>query len=230
VSSTTPANHRLHVALIPDGNRRWAKNHKLRPWEGHRKATENLRAIFDWCRKDPRISVLTVWGFSTENWRRDPKIVKKLMKMLEEYLEKEREYIRRHSVRLVHSGRADRFPLSLKALLRDMAEESKESSGLCLHLALDYGGKDELLRAMRKIPDTASVTDETFRQCLDHPELPDIDCIIRTAGEMRTSNFFLWQSTYAEWIFSGKLFPDFTAGDFQKAFEEFLGRKRHFGA
>ncbi len=220
----------LHIAIIPDGNRRWAKAHKLRPWEGHRRATENLRKILEWCRKDPRISVLTVWGFSTENWRRDPEMVQKLMQMFEEYLLKERDYLQKNRIRLLHSGRSDRFSPSLRKLLAKMNEESKNHRDFCVHLALDYGGKDEILRAVKKIKDPSAVTDESLRLGLDNPALPDIDCIIRTAGEMRTSNFFLWQSTYAEWVFVKEYFPDCDVARFQKAFDEFLGRKRHFGA
>ncbi len=220
----------LHLAVIPDGNRRWAMQHKLRPWQGHQKATENLREILEWCRKDPRISVLTVWGFSTENWRRDPEMVNKLMQMFEEYLTEQREYLLSGHIRLLHSGRSDRFSPSLRKKLASLIEETKTFDAFTLNFALDYGGQDELLRAVQKIKSPEAVTDAIIRSHLDHPGLQDIDCIIRTAGEMRTSNFFLWQSTYAEWVFVKQYFPDFTIDRLKEAIDEFFGRKRRFGA
>ena len=221
--------NKLHLAIIPDGNRRWAKKHALNPWEGHRKATENLQEILDYSRKNPEISVLTVWGFSTENWRRDPKMIDNLMKMLEEYLLNQREYLHRYHIRVFHSGRTDHFSPSLGTLLEEIIEETKTYTDFSLNLALDYGGKDEILRAIHRMNDSSAATEESLRALLDNPELPDIDCIIRTAGEMRTSNFFLWQSTYAEWIFAKKYFPDFTVSDFKEAIEEFRKRTRRFG-
>jgi undecaprenyl diphosphate synthase len=220
----------LHVAIIPDGNRRWARARMFQPWKGHEHAVENFRTLTEWCRNDPRIAVMTVWCFSTENWRRDPEEIRKLMTMLEDYLKKEREGFREKRIRFCHSGRTDRIPPSLATLMQNIAEETKDIDGLTLHLALDYGGKDELLRAMKKLNDPASVTDESFRTLLDHPEIPDIDLIIRTSGESRTSNFFLWQSTYAEWFFIEKHFPDFTKEDLAAVVDKFSARGRRFGA
>jgi len=220
----------LHVALIPDGNRRWAKAHKLDPWKGHEKAIENFKEITQWCRKDPRISTLTVWCFSTENWKRNSQEIDKLMTMLEEYLQREREGFQEQRTRFLHSGRRDRLPSSLVTLIEEVEAETRTNDAFALHLAVDYGGKDEILRAMHKLKDTKNIDEEILRGALDHPELPDIDLIVRTSGEQRTSNFFLWQSTYAEWIFSQKLFPDFRAEDLRRAIEEYSVRARRFGA
>lgn len=225
-----PTTSSIHLAIIPDGNRRWARAHALNPWNGHERAIENFRTITEWCRKDPRIGILTVWCFSTENWKRDPEEISKLMGMLEEYLKKERKTFVKEKTRFIHSGRLDRIPPSLADLIRDVAEETKDQREFTLHLAVDYGGKDELIRAVRKIEQPAAITtEETFRHYLDHPELPDIDLIIRTSGEQRTSNFFLWQSAYAEWVFLEKHFPQLTTEDINKAVGDFSKRTRRFG-
>ncbi|MDO8649110.1 MAG: polyprenyl diphosphate synthase [Candidatus Peregrinibacteria bacterium] len=220
----------IHLAIIPDGNRRWAKQRLLLPWNGHEKAIENFREITEWCRTNPRISTLTVWCFSTENWNRDPEEIAKLMALLEEYIQRERPKMQEKKTRLAHSGRTDRIPGSLASLIKEVCEESQAYSDFTLHLAIDYGGKDEVLRAVRKIGDCANLTDEKLRSQLDHPELPDIDLVLRTSGEQRTSNFALWQSAYAEWIFLDKFFPDLTVSDLESALTEFNRRTRRFGA
>jgi undecaprenyl diphosphate synthase len=222
----------LHVAIIPDGNRRWAKARSWFPWRGHEVAVENFRSLTDWCRNDPRVSVLTIWCFSTENWKRDPEEVRRLMQLLEDHLTKERSDFMTKNTRFVHSGRRDRIPASLKQLIEDIEEETKDNTSFTLHLAVDYGGKDELTRAMQKLTasHTVDISQDIMRNALDHPEIPDIDIIIRTSGEMRTSNFFLWQSTYAEWMFIEKHFPDFGTDDLEHALEEFDRRQRRFGS
>lgn len=223
----------LHIAIIPDGNRRWAKKRTLKPWDGHKVAVENFRTLSEWCRTDPRVSVLTVWCFSTENWKRDEKEVAILMKMLEDYLAKEREEFAKENTKFVHSGRRDRIPSSLAKLIEVTEEETKNNTGFTLHLAVDYGGKDEILRAIEKSRTRAPsgrVNEQSLRDCLDHPELPDIDLIIRTSGEKRTSNFFLWQAAYAEWDFIDKFFPDFTTEDLGASVDTFSSRTRRFGS
>ncbi|MDD5055894.1 MAG: polyprenyl diphosphate synthase [Candidatus Peribacteraceae bacterium] len=242
--STTPP---LHLAVIPDGNRRWANAHKLQSvWKGHERAVENFRTLTDWCRNDPRIGILTVWCFSTENWKRDPKEVEMLMDLLEKYLRKEGEGLVKEKTRFVHSGRRDRIPPSLSKLIEKTEQLTKDQTEFTLHLAVDYGGKDEILRAISRLqagkpetrnqpfealmdPQAQNGKPENLQPYLDHPELPDIDLIFRSSGEQRTSNFFLWQSTYAEWIFSPKLFPDVGPEDLAEAVTEFERRQRRFG-
>lgn len=225
----------IHLAIIPDGNRRWAREHMLESvWKGHEKAVENFETLSEWCRNDPRVSVMTVWCFSTENWKRDKKEVDELMKLLEMYIRREQKNFEKKNTRLVHSGRRDRIPASLKTLIEECEEQTKDYDGLTLHLAVDYGGKDEIMRAIKKLTATrqplpADLSDETLCQYLDHPELPDIDLILRSSGEQRTSNFFLWQSTYAEWVFSPKYFPDIGTDDLESALQEFNKRTRRFG-
>lgn len=221
--------HQLHLAIIPDGNRRWAKAQMLHPWKGHEHAIENFRSITEWCRDNPRVGVLTVWCFSTENWKRDPEEVNKLMTMLEDYLRKERTGFIDKKTRFVHSGRKDRIPASLASLIQEVEDETQDQTEFTLHLAVDYGGKDEIVRAINNMHGE-KIDETSFRSELDHPELPDLDIIIRTSGEHRTSNFFLWQSAYAEWIFNEKLFPDLNTKDLEAAVNEFDRRKRRFGA
>ncbi len=225
----------LHLAIIPDGNRRWAREHKLEAvWKGHEKAIENFRTLTDWCRNDPRIGILTVWCFSTENWKRDEKEISMLMTMLEDYLRKEKYGLKENKTRFVHSGRRDRIPASLKKMIEETEEETKNETEFTLHLAVDYGGKDEVVRAMGKLLQTqgtssAPISEKNIAEHLDHPELPEIDLIFRSSGEQRTSNFFLWQSAYSEWIFSPKYFPDIGIGDLDEAVKEYERRKRRFG-
>ncbi len=221
----------LHVAIIPDGNRRWAKKRGLHPWDGHKEAIEHFRDLTEWCRNDPRVDTLTVWCFSTENWKRDAKEVATLMKMLEDYLAKERAGFASENTRFVHSGRIDRIPPSLAKLIAEVEEETKDYDGFTLHLAVDYGGMDEVLRAAQKVESGKWKVEsgDVIREQLDHPELRDIDLIIRTSGECRTRNFFLWHAAYAEWEFLDKFFPDFTTSDLAEAIDSFASRTRRFG-
>lgn len=217
----------MHIAIIPDGNRRWAKKRSLHPWDGHKVAIDNFRTLTDWCRNDPRVDTLTVWCFSTENWKRDEKEVATLMKMLEDYLAKERAEFNKENTKFIHSGRTDRIPASLATLIKDVEEETKECDGFTLHLAVDYGGMDEIARAAANV--TGDMTVDSIREHVDHPELRDIDLIIRTSGEHRTSNFFLWQAAYAEWDFIDILFPDFSTEDLKHSVDTFASRTRRFG-
>lgn len=220
----------LHLAIIPDGNRRWARQHKFaNVWKGHEKAVENFETLTDWCRNDPRVSILTVWCFSTENWKRDEKEIAELMKLLETYIRNERKNFEKRKTRLVHSGRRDRIPASLKEQIELAEEETRHHTEFTLHIAVDYGGKDEVMRAVNKLSGKEVVTEDEIRGALDHPELPDIDLVLRSSGEKRTSNFFLWQSTYAEWVFNPKHFPDIGTDDLEKAIAEYEQRKRRFG-
>lgn len=229
----------LHLAIIPDGNRRWAREKGfMHVWKGHEVAVENFRTLTDWCRKDSRVSALTVWCFSTENWKRDKREIAELMTMLETYLKKEAKGLKENETRFLHSGRRDRIPASLKKLIEDTEEATKNETEFTLHLAVDYGGKDEVVRALNKLLATRSqlpappayvVTEENLHSFLDHPELQDIDVILRSSGEQRTSNFFLWQAAYAEWVFSPKYFPDIGTEDLDAALTEYDRRKRRFG-
>ncbi len=221
----------MHIAIIPDGNRRWAKAQLLHPWNGHEKAIENFRELSEWCRNDARVEILTVWCFSTENWKRDEKEVSKLMQLLEDYILNERDQFVEKRIRCCHSGRRDRIPASLKQVIEETEEMTKSVADplLILHLCVDYGGKDEVTRAVSRLSSTNDVCEESIRANLDHPELPDVDLVIRTSGEVRTSNFMLWQTAYAEWSFLPMHFPEFTPQDLAKEVNTISERKRRFG-
>ena len=155
------------------------------------------------------------------------------MKIFEDYIRDERQILIEQKTRLLHSGRLDRIPSSLATLLRDVQDETKNFSDFTLHLALDYSGKDEMMRAIKKIMQSEkrnTVDERSFSGFLDQPDLPEIDLIVRTSGEMRTSNFFLWQTVYSEWLFLEKYFPELTTDDLSSALEEFDERKRRFGS
>lgn len=220
----------LHVAIIPDGNRRWAKRRLLQPWKGHEQAVETCRTLIDWCHESPDVAVLTLWGFSTENWNRSAEEVSQLMRIYEEFLRKERPTFLEKQTRFVHSGRSDRIPESLVRLIREIAAETNEFTKFTLNFALDHGGRDEVVRAIQKVTEPQVVTAESFRNYLDHPELPDIDLIIRTSGEQRSSGFFIWQAAYAEWVYTQSFFPDLTPDAVAAAVAEFKQRQRRFGA
>ena len=227
----TPQPKPLHIALIPDGNRRWAKEQGLLPWKGHEQSAKNFRSIVEWCAKSDRVSVLTFWAFSTENWKRDPEEVKKLMDIFEQGIRRERASLKERKIHIAHSGRTDRLSPSLKTLMQEtLLDTPREESTFTLHVALDYGGKDEVVRAMQRMKTGADVTEGSVREHLDHPELPDIDLIIRTSGEHRTSNFFLWQAAYAEWVFLEKHLPDVSSDDIATAITEYDQRQRRVGA
>lgn len=219
---------KLHLAIIPDGNRRWAKALSLLPWQGHEHALENFRPLTEWCRKDPRIGTLTIWGFSTENWKRSNEEVRKLMDLFERYLTKERSTFIENKTRFVHSGRRDRIPASLRKLIEETEEATKDYTEFTMHLAVDYGGRDEIVRAMKKL-EGREITEESVRAHVDHPEVPDIDIILRTSGEQRTSNFFFWQGSYAEWFFLPKHFPALETADLEAVVSDFEKRGRRFG-
>lgn len=221
----------MHIAIIPDGNRRWAKAQGLKVWKGHEESAKNFRSIVEACAKNPDISTLTLWAFSTENWKRDPEEVKALMKLLEKGLQDERETYTELGVRLLTSGRRDRLDPQLLAKIDEIVEETEENQALTLHICLDYGGKDEIeraiVRARHAVPSDQEIDISTF---LDQPNLPDIDIVIRTSGEKRTSNFCLWQTLYAEWFFIDTLFPDFTPEDLEEILSEYEERNRRYGA
>ena len=218
----------IHLAIIPDGSRRWAKARDLPAWKGHEKAAKNFRPLAEWCRENS-VGVLTVWCFSTENWKRDTKEVSALMNILEKYLRNERDAFLKNDTRFVHSGRKDRIPRSLAAIIAETEEMTKDCKKFALHLAVDYGGRDEIIRAVRRMR-ASGATEESLRAHLDHPELPDIDLVFRTSGEMRFSNFFLWQGAYAEWVFTEKHFPDIAPEDLADCLAAYRKRQRRYGA
>lgn len=226
-----------HVAIIMDGNGRWAKQRGyLERIIGHRAGTDSVRAAVRTAAQ-LRLTALTLYAFSTENWSRPKTEVSALMHLLETYLIKEIPELNDNNVRLVASGRIDDLPASARAKLAHTMEVTGRNTGLVLNLALSYGGRQEIADAARAIAadaaagrlDPASVTPEVFARYLYRPELPEPELLIRTSGEQRLSNFLLWQSAYTEFVYTPVLWPDFRRLHFLNALEEFMRRDRRFG-
>lgn len=218
-----------HIAIIPDGNRRWARDHDLHTYEGHQKGFEVISDLGRHIR-EIGIPIFTVWAFSTENWKRDPGEVKYLMQIYEKWFQTNLETAKEEQIRIVHIGRRDRIPESLKKTIETCEQETLSYTDHTLVVALDYGGRDEVARAASraKMHDEA---EETFAAYLDTAQLahPNPDLVIRTSGEMRTSGFMIWQAAYAEWIFRKKHLPDFTRKDLDECIAEYEERQRRYG-
>lgn len=213
-----------HLAIIMDGNGRWAKAHRRPRLMGHKAGAEALDRVMHYC-KEAGIRFLTVYAFSTENWKRSKEEVSGLMKLLSHFIKaKERELVA-NGVRFRVIGR--RTDLSPK-LQREIAalEERTASGEFTLVVALSYGSRDEIVRAAMKFKGS---TEEEFAACLDTADIPDPDLIIRTSGELRLSNFLLWQAAYSEFYFTDKYWPDFDQAEFNKALKSFSKRERRLG-
>ena len=225
-----------HVAIIMDGNGRWARERGLPRIFGHRAGIESVREIVRAC-GEVGIEALTLYVFSVENWERPREEVRGLMGMLRELLRKEVRDLDKNHVRLMSIGRRDLLPKVVQEELERAIKALKKNTGLVLNLALSYGGRAEIVEAARWIGeeakegrlDPAKLDEKTFAKHLNAPDLPDPDLLIRTAGEMRVSNFLLWQIAYAELYVTDVLWPDFRRPNLLKAIEDFQKRERRFG-
>lgn len=221
-----------HIVLFPDGNRRWAKQKGLHTLEGHKKGYENLLDFSEWCR-NRGVKVLTAFGFSTENWNRTKEEVDYLMKLLERCLIDNLDRYDKDGVKVRVIGQKDRLPKSLQEAIVKTEEATKNNSNLFLNLAISYGGKWDILNAVKNIvkegiePD--KIDEKLFEDHLSTTGLPAPDFIIRAGGEMRLSNFVLWQAAYSELYFCPKFWPDFTEQNLDIALAEFDKRSRRFG-
>jgi undecaprenyl diphosphate synthase len=234
----TPASAKIptHVAIIMDGNGRWAKQRKLPRIEGHRRGVETVRAIIDAAR-DQGVKFLTLYAFSVENWKRPQDEVAGLMTLLDYFLKKETKTLVKNKVRLLTIGRTDEMPEAVRKRLVAAKEATAHFTGHTLILALNYGSRTEVLDAARAYakavasgkqnPDDNSW--ESFSRHLYTADIPDPDLVIRTSGETRISNFLLMQAAYAEFIFTPVLWPDFTKEEFAAALADFAKRERRFG-
>ena len=228
-----PCKTPVHIAIIMDGNGRWAEARGLTRLEGHRAGTENLRQIIKGCR-EKGVKHLTIYAFSTENWRRPKAEVDGLLTILETYLDKELDELCREGVRLHHIGRLDAMPEQTRKKVEHSMEITCRNDILNLHLAWNYGGRDEIVYAIQqiiseKVP-PEQVTEELISQHLFTAGTPDPDLIIRTSGEMRVSNFLIWQGAYSEWYFTPTLWPDFDKEELFKAIDCYGQRDRRFGS
>lgn len=226
----------IHVAVIMDGNGRWAKKRGLPRFMGHREGVKTVKRIVTHAVKR-EIKALSAYAFSAENWLRPKEEVSFLMKLLDEYMATEWDSIMENNIQFLLSGRLELVPEYTRNKLLKLREDSKNNTGMKLNLAISYSSKDELTDCMKSIAEDVKsgkllveeITSEVIRSNLYNPSLPDIDLLIRTSGEKRISNFMLWQSAYAEFYFTDVLWPDFTEDEFDKALAEYGNRVRRFG-
>ena len=217
------------VAIVMDGNGRWAAANGVEVAEGHRAGSRALRPIVETA-IDLGIASLAVYAFSTENWTRPGDEVEALMEIFGETIDRELADLAKEGVRTRFVGRRDRAPEWLRTKLTELEDATAAETRLNLWIAFDYGGRAELVEAARRIAESgAEVDEESFGRFLYAPEMPDPDLVIRTSGELRVSNFLLWQSAYAEFAFIDTLWPDFGPAEFRAAIEDYASRRRRFG-
>jgi undecaprenyl diphosphate synthase len=221
-----------HIGIIMDGNGRWAQEHGLPRLEGHRAGTDNIRQVLEAC-GEYGVKIVTIYAFSTENWQRPLDEVRGLMGILERVMEKEVGNLHREGVKLRHVGELDGLSDRLRKAVLDAIDLTKDNEGLTLNVAFNYGGRAEIVRGARKLledgVDPGSVDEELFGRYLYTAGLPDPDLIIRTGGEMRLSNFLIWQSAYAEYYSTPTYWPDFDKEELAKALHTYAQRDRRFG-
>jgi len=215
-----------------DGNGRWAKARNKNRFWGHIRGSEVAQTIVEHCSQKTEVDFLTLYAFSTENWSRPLEEVKFLFKLLERHLKKKSTYLVENNIRLRVIGRLEQLPEELQSSIKTLVEKTKRNNGLNLTLALNYGGKQELVDKINFhfAQTTTPINEERLDQLLAEEGYPNPDLIIRTSGEQRLSNFMLWQSAYSELYFTKVLWPDFTPADLDEAIDVFTGRERRFGA
>lgn len=225
-----------HIAIIMDGNGRWASNRGLPRFEGHRQGGKTVERIVQYC-LELGTECLTLYSFSLQNWKRPKEEVDFLMYLYSQYLIKIRPMLMENNVRLVHLGFADQLPESVRKELKTSVEMTAANMGMILALALNYGSRNEIVEAVRKIAaeykggklDIEAIDEQCISEHLDTAGLPDPDLVIRTSNELRISNFLLWQISYAEFYVTETLWPDFDKADMDKAILAYAGRNRRFG-
>ena len=220
-----------HVGIIMDGNGRWAKARGKPRTEGHLEGVKAAKRVVA-AAAEEGLAFLSLYTFSTENWARAESEVSYLMFLVRSYLKKEYDFYRENGIRIVHSGDIARLPKDITREIEEVTHDTAGYTGLTVNLSINYGGRDEIIRAFNKVISSGAVgplTEESFRGYLDQPGLPDPDLIIRSANEHRLSNFLLWESAYAELYFSPKLWPDWTGDDLREALAEYGRRSRTFG-
>ena len=217
------------VAVVMDGNGRWASSHGVAVAEGHRAGSRALRPIVETA-IDLGVASLAVYAFSTENWTRSPDEVAALMDIFGETIDRELLDLAKEGVHTQFVGRRDRAPDWLQAKMRSLEQATAGETRLHLWIAFDYGGRAEIVEAARRLAESGADVDEaSFAAALYAPDMPDPDLVIRTSGELRVSNFLLWQSAYAEFVFTDTLWPDFGPAEFRAAIEDYASRRRRFG-
>ena len=226
-----------HIAIIMDGNRTWARKKGLDPKLGHKEGAKTLEKIVRYANKIG-LQYITVYAFSTENWKRTEDEVGTLMILLQNYLDDYSKRADTENIKVNIIGDVTRLSLSMQKSIKNCIERTRNNTGVCFNIALNYGGRDEIVSAVREIAqevklnklDVNDITQEKFAQYLYTKDQPDPDLVIRTSGELRTSNFLPWQIVYSEFVFLDKYWPDFTENDLDSCIEIYQKRKRKFGA
>ncbi len=226
-----------HIAIIMDGNGRWAKKRLLNRISGHEKGSRTVQTVVRACR-EIGISYLTLYAFSTENWQRPQKEVNALMNLLDQFLQSEQKEMVEHNIRLRVIGQVERLPSGVRRSLHRTMEATRNNTAMNLILALSYGGRSEIVHMVRTVADKvkqgllepASIAEEVVTRHLYTADIPDPDLLIRTSGEMRISNFLLWQIAYTEIFVTPTLWPDFTREELEQILKEYQARERRFGA
>ena len=226
----------FHVAIIMDGNGRWAKKHVLNRIKGHEKGADTVRTIVK-ASREIGISILTLYAFSTENWLRPKTEIVALMALLKKYLKSEQKEMLDNNIRLNAIGQIERLPEDVQEVLEKTMKITNKNDGMCLNLALSYGGRAEIVRVVREIArkakegkiDPDSITSELVTEHLYTKGMADPDLLIRTSGEMRISNFLLWQIAYSEITITDTLWPDFSKEEYIQILKDFQHRERRFG-
>ena len=224
-----------HIAIIPDGNGRWSKQRKLSTDKGHRQGVRVIEAILDYC-QEIGIPYASIYAFSSENWKRPEMEKKFLFRLIKEFFTKKIPKIIKKNARIKIIGDVDQFDLAIQRLLHQSEQKSKHNDAFFIQIALSYGGRNEIVRACKKIIadvkngfDPDLLNEEKIKTYLDTGFTPDPDFLIRTGGVYRTSNFLLYQMSYTEYYFSNTLWPDFTVEEFKQALKEFSERDRRYG-
>ena len=221
-----------HVVIIPDGNRRWAKKRGLAPIAGHKRGLETALKVVKGSRS-LGVKVLTLWGFSTENWKRPDKEVGYLMKIYLLFFKNHARELVREGVKFKWLGRRDRVPAALRNMLEKIEKTTAKNKNYILNICIDYGGHEEIVDTFKKIlkkgVKASQVTEELIAKNLDTVGLPNPDLLIRTSGEMRTSGIMPWQTAYTELFFSKLMFPDFSVAELKRAISDYSARQRRFG-
>lgn len=222
-----------HIAIIMDGNGRWAKKRLLNRVSGHKKGADTVRKITEGAR-EVGIKYLTLYAFSTENWERSKREIDAIMRLLKEFLEKEESHLNKNDIKLNVIGNTEKLPDFVRTSLISVLNSTSKNNSMTLTLALSYGGRDEIVRMMKRAFSDKTIKPDDINEKfiidnLDTKDMPDPDLLIRTSGEQRVSNFLLWQVAYSEFFFTKTLWPDFNKKEFFKIIEEFQNRKRTFG-
>lgn len=220
-----------HVGFIMDGNGRWAKKRGLVRTKGHQEGLETAKKIIKYA-SDIGIEYISLYAFSTENWKRAKDEVSFLMLLIKKHLKKEYDFYRENQIRVVHSGDLSGLPKDVQHEIKSVVKDTNKYKGLTVNLLINYGGRDEIARAVNRLikeENNSEITENDIQKHLDNPDIPDVDLMVRSSGEERLSNFLIWQCAYSEFYYSNVLWPDFSKEDLDKAIEVYNNRNRRFG-